>query len=372
MKEIIKKQIPLLLMVALLATYAEVAHGAVPLGKAIAKDEAAVREFCTQYPDFCAKPAQMSRILAAYPNIFEVVRTVTVTGGGGGGGPVLGVGEGVVNIPELMQRAIASGKVLDVAYWFNTLSNQKPTGAAFKLLQGFKSNILTSFGGTFAAGLNGLDQYSPPGAPIPGGLLPPPAPIPSGPVGPPPPPPLLGPGPVVVKTWESALIKLREDAGPTDKTSFEAIKRIFNTTLPQLPHQVELAIFSSWDKSKSILLLLVPIIKANATRHTDTANLIALINQYIIALTNAYTNRKNPNRAIFAFDQPVPNADSTQPATTVLQTKLIAWVKEFLTATTKNTPKHDVALEFQKRLNAFSSYLPTIIQTYDNSVDTLL
>ena len=356
----IKKQRPIFLLVALLAINGQVAYSALPaLNAALAQSEAAVKTVCTQYPDFCAKPGQRARILAKYPNIFDVVRTVT-TPGGGGTGPALAPTQGIVDVQQAMQDALGSGDVQKVATTFNLFSNQKLTGNAFSTLQNFKIQILTLFGGTFSPGVNGLDQYTPLG----GTLPPPPPPVPTPPAppipgGPPPAPPGL-PLPVA-KTWASELTALREGKG-----GYEETKKSLEVALPKLPPEVQLALFASWTKSKAILEFLNPLIDSNPAGYPQTAALKAVIAQYITAFGTAYNNREKPDATTFDFDFPVPNSDPSLPPTTQLGTMLTAWIQEFLKVPVKNTPKYALIIELQKGVTAFCSYIPTILTTYKN------
>ena len=287
-----------------------------------------------------------------FPTVNQVV--ITRSGGGGGGGG-LAPHEGAVDISELMQRAITSGNVQDVAHWFNTLSNQRPTGLAFDLLQGFKERILNGFGGKFTPGLNGLDQYNPPeailtpppfiptapsGPSLPGtvlslpGLVPPPPPPPGlqgvGVPPPPPPPPVFmvpgGPAapayiPLIVKTHNRYIAANKTLEGKKNKTVSDTkllqetnlgLAKIFTTSLPE--------ILSSIEK----IVTMYPA-DPSAQLSQDLQSVSVLCKDVHEGKPSHSATLTLPK--IMIYNQTTPNI--TDYAFTKLQQDLLAWAKNF-------------------------------------------
>lgn len=160
-------------------------------------NESAVRSLYNENsaPAGYGRPAVTDKIRAKWPTFFNAVPAAASSGGtgtgGGGSGPALTKTQVVIDIASAIQNAMteAGATAASVAAVFNAFSNQGLTGNALATLEGFKSQILISFGGSFSTGIKGFTQYNPPAGSS-GGLVPPPPPTTG--FGPPPPPPPPG------------------------------------------------------------------------------------------------------------------------------------------------------------------------------------
>ena len=186
----IKKQRTIFLLVALLVTHGELAYGSLAaLNTALDINEAAVKAVCTQYPEFCAKPGQRTRILAKFPTIFDVAPASSggATRSGGGGGPVLLPTQVVIDVMKPIDEAILTGNKPAVIALFNAASNSTASPQFLATLYGLTQRIYNAFNITPVT-TNGIAQFTVPtpvvqilpGPPAPliiPGLLKPPSPI---------------------------------------------------------------------------------------------------------------------------------------------------------------------------------------------------
>ncbi len=187
MKEtMIKKQTPLLLLVAFLATGE--AYGSIQqLQNALQTNNRALalEIYNGNQAYFDARPGQKQVIANRFPGIFDVVRTVVTPGGGGG--PVAGPTESLIDIGDAMRAAIKIGDAQDVADTFNKFSDRGLTGTQLATLGTFESIIKSAFPTLqLVTTLKGYKNFVlagsiPAAPPLPGG--------PGGTFGPPPPPP---------------------------------------------------------------------------------------------------------------------------------------------------------------------------------------
>ena len=356
-KTMIKKQRPLLLLVALLATYGEVAHGSFKaLNDALGQNEAAVKQFCVNNPEFCAKQAQRDRILAKYPRIFDVVALTT---GGGGGGPVLLPGQEAINFNQQIQDAIVVGDPQTAATLFNAFSITAYRTRSVQVDATGKM-LINRLGGTISTGTNGFPLYTPPG-----GIVPPPVPVPPGPIpfGPPAPPaPPFGPAASAAKVWASALTKSKE--------SFDKEQSSLKTAIPNPKFTDILNLQDSWSKFSSIFENLVLIISTYKSGYTDVIQLETLAKDYKDTLTYMTKNSiKAPTLNLFPFDIPTPTAVAGVYKT-IVGTLLNEWVKEFLKTDAAGSPKYKKVLKLQTYLSYFSSYVPLMVNTYEQYAES--
>jgi hypothetical protein len=248
MKETMKNNKPILLLIALLTVHNQSIKGAVSaINAAIASgNQAQALAVYQQYQSFFdQRPGQKNRIEAAFPGIFSpvVVRTVTVPGTGGGG-PALGPSDVTVNVVSTMDDAITKGAASAVSV-FNAFSETvTPGSTAQQSLDTFVSRIQAAFGlavtynaagrPLFTLPSSGITPPPPPPSsgtvppPPSSGTVPPPPPPPGGTVPPPPPPPPGGPAPA--KAYEDLYSKKIDEFEKIKKSLLEKNKVTCPTT----------------------------------------------------------------------------------------------------------------------------------------------
>ncbi len=315
------------------------------------------------------------------PNPAPVPAAPTKGGGAagtGGGGPVLPPGTVGVNVIKMIQDAIRKGPQATVDV-FNLLATT--VGAAdLNTLKGFLSTIQYAYAGTIVSYATGLPQITipgttattppssgpggpgivPPPPPVPGSggpgtVPPPPPPFPGGPGVPPPPPPPGGPGLLpmpTAKTWESAVAKALE--------SYNGAKASLDGALPKLEAKDSLALKGSWMSFRDITQALAVIVQAHPAGYADATQLEALLAQYATVLDTAYKgNVEKPVSNIFNFD---PNASQ-------LKTLLNGWLTALEKEQAVGSQRAKKVLDLQRNCKALLTYLPVMINTYNQYVE---